>query len=122
MMSDWRKSSRSQGSDHCVEVRLTDDTVYIRDSKYLRDPANDRAAQPVIAIAAEDWPAFLDAASTQATTVVPSCLAIENHHDGAVTLRSAEAITLTYTDLEWHAFLARVQLGEFTPTGHRPAA
>jgi hypothetical protein len=63
IMDQWRKSSHSQGSEHCVEVRFTDDSVYVRDSKYLRDPANDPAAQPIIAVPADEWDSFLQLAA-----------------------------------------------------------
>lgn len=29
----WRKSTRSSGSGQCVEVMMTDDAVYVRDTK-----------------------------------------------------------------------------------------
>jgi hypothetical protein len=63
MITAWYKSSYSQGSNHCVEVRFTDDTVYVRDSKYLRDPANDPSTQPIIAIPADQWDSFLQLAT-----------------------------------------------------------
>ncbi|MTE12790.1 DUF397 domain-containing protein [Nocardia sp. CT2-14] len=57
----WRKSSRSGdgGGGNCVEVLLTDEAVLIRDSKYLRDPANDPAHQPVVSVPGPQWDAFL---------------------------------------------------------------
>ncbi|WP_067818179.1 DUF397 domain-containing protein [Nocardia inohanensis] len=59
----WRKSSYSGdgGGGNCVEVRLAEVAVLIRDSKYLRDPANDPAAQPIISLAGPEWDAFLSA-------------------------------------------------------------
>ncbi|MQY20073.1 DUF397 domain-containing protein [Nocardia macrotermitis] len=64
-MSTWRKSSYSTGSDHCVEVKFADDTVYIRDSKYLRNPANTPANQPILAVPAADWDNFLQLATNR---------------------------------------------------------
>ncbi|MTK30255.1 DUF397 domain-containing protein [Nocardia seriolae] len=59
--SEWRKSSRSGdgGGGNCVEVLLADEAVLIRDSKYLRDSANDPAAQPIIGVSGVEWDVFL---------------------------------------------------------------
>ncbi|ASU78935.1 DUF397 domain-containing protein [Actinopolyspora erythraea] len=52
----WRKSSRSQGADNCVEVAVTSDNVGVRDSK-------DREAGFFTATGSQ-WSAFLDAVKT----------------------------------------------------------
>jgi hypothetical protein len=37
----WRKSTRSQANGNCIEVRLVDGTVQVRDSKDVDGPALD---------------------------------------------------------------------------------
>ncbi|QIS20893.1 DUF397 domain-containing protein [Nocardia terpenica] len=109
--TSWIKSSHSNASQSCVEIRFGDGVVLIRDSKYLRDPANDSAAQPFISIPTDDWPAFLDAAIRFDSR--PGLPAIEHHASGEVSLRAADGTTLTYTAAEWTAFVSGVRAGEF---------
>jgi hypothetical protein len=54
MMLDemWRKATRSANEGACVEVRLADGLVQVRDSK-------DRSG-PVLAFGPRDWVAFID--------------------------------------------------------------
>ncbi|WP_327142332.1 DUF397 domain-containing protein [Nocardia sp. NBC_01327] len=68
----WRKSSFSGdgGGGNCVEVKFSGCSVLIRDSKYLRDPANDPARQPVVAVPLQEWDVFLRMA-VDATLVLP---------------------------------------------------
>ncbi|WP_369640680.1 DUF397 domain-containing protein, partial [Nocardia sp. JMUB6875] len=58
---EWRKSSYSGdgGGGNCVEVLFAADTVLIRDSKYLRDSANDPAGQPIVGVSGAEWDVFL---------------------------------------------------------------
>jgi hypothetical protein len=107
----WFKSSLSGGSDNCVEVQLAGDRVLIRDSKYLRNSANDPATQPVIALPASDWQAFLDAA-TRAEPRAGFPVIIPGP-DGCVSVRDSRGTVLTYTPDEWDAFKAGVVKGEF---------
>ena len=52
MNSEWKKSTRSGGSGgNCVQARLHDSTVQLRDSK---DPAG-----PVLAFDPDTWRAFV---------------------------------------------------------------
>ncbi|MEG8179439.1 DUF397 domain-containing protein [Nocardia terpenica] len=109
----WFKASFSTDSSNCVEIRFGDGVVLIRDSKYLRDPANDSAAQPFISIPARDWPAFLDAARGFDGTIRRGLPAIEHHASGEVSLHAADGTTLTYTAAEWTAFVSGIRAGEF---------
>jgi hypothetical protein len=51
LTSAWKKSERSNGSDSCVEVRLHDQAVQVRDTK-------DRSG-PVLTFESDAWQAFL---------------------------------------------------------------
>ncbi|WP_216900422.1 DUF397 domain-containing protein [Nocardia alni] len=110
--SSWFKSSFSKDAASCVEVRFTPGTVLIRDSKYLRDPANPPAAQPIIAIPAMSWPAFLALALGHAVTA-PNLPTLTTHPDGGATLTSPDGTALTYTQAEWIAYTSGIHAGEF---------
>ena len=43
-----------------MKVNFNGGRVLIRDSKYLRDPANDPALEPTISTTAVEWMSFLD--------------------------------------------------------------
>ncbi|MBU3062846.1 DUF397 domain-containing protein [Nocardia sp. NEAU-G5] len=108
----WFKSSFSRDAASCVEVRFTPGTALIRDSKYLRNPANPPAAQPIIAIPVASWNAFLSLATGHPTTA-PGLPALTVHPDGGATLRSPDGTTLTYTPAEWTAYVSGIHAGEF---------
>lgn len=67
----WFKASYSNNSNACVEVRFDGEFVHIRDSKYLRDPTNDPAQQPIITVTADQWSLFLSE-MTGATPPTPT--------------------------------------------------
>lgn len=113
MTERWRKSTFSQGSEHCVEILATAESVLIRDSKYLRDPANDPAYQPIITIPSPDWPKFLDRALGRPVIRPDGTPTLNRHPDGTITLRDAAGVTLIYTPEEWEAFTAGIAVGEF---------
>ncbi|MEU2034940.1 DUF397 domain-containing protein [Nocardia amamiensis] len=110
----WRKSSYSSGEGQCVEVRFDTAAVYIRDSKYLRDPSNDPAAQPAIAIEANSWPVFLTVAAGSVPDLVDHIPSIERTKDGGTVVRATDGTTLHYTSAEWDAFVAGIRAGEFS--------
>ncbi|MET8779483.1 DUF397 domain-containing protein [Nocardia sp. NPDC004654] len=112
----WRKSSFSNnGGASCVEVNFVGDQALLRDSKYLRDPANDPAVQPVIAMPASLWPIFCDHSLRLAESQVAGVPMIKRRDDGWVTVSSPEAgrIQLTFTPDEWTAFTAGIRNHEF---------
>ncbi|MEG8182577.1 DUF397 domain-containing protein [Nocardia terpenica] len=109
----WFKSSFSKEAASCVEVSFVGDTVLIRDSKYLREPSNVPAAQPIIELSAADWTHFLSLALGRPTPSVPAIHSITHHSDDTVTITATNNTTLTYTPTEWSAFLAGIQAGEF---------
>jgi len=111
----WRKASLSNnGGQSCVEVRFDGDLVRVRDSKYLRDTANDPALQPVITILASRWHDFLKlAAGGGALGETAELPIIERHVGGGASIHAVDGTTLTYTPGEWIAFTAGVRDGEF---------
>jgi hypothetical protein len=107
----WRKAQRSGQNGNCVEVNSDGTTVLIRDSKYLRDSNKDPATQPIIAITAQQWLAFLAAVTER--EVGPSEPAIKVMQDGSATLTAIDGTTLNYTAAEWEAFSLGAGDGEF---------
>lgn len=104
------KSSYSNASQSCVEVRWATDKVLIRDSKYQRDPANNPADQPFIAVPLRIWDTFLQKAVGEIDG--PSGLPTVEQDDLGVSLRF-EGIALRYTRVEWAAFCDGIRAGEF---------
>lgn len=47
----WKKSSRSSGNGSCVEVRLVDESVQVRDTKLGED-------SPILGVGAAGWAGF----------------------------------------------------------------
>lgn len=104
----WRRSSKcSMGS--CVEVLLTDDWVFIRDSKQ-----NDLGAdQPLIPVDPPIWKSFLEEIHGVATVGSNGTLAVKFLDNGWVQLSDIHTGTsLSYDEEEWAAFTAGVTLGE----------
>ncbi|WP_454194103.1 DUF397 domain-containing protein [Nocardia sp. Marseille-Q1738] len=85
-------------------------------AEYRRNPANDPAAEPMIAVPVGQWSAFL--ATATETHSAAAELAIESDPRG-VTLRASDGTALHYTSAEWAAFVAGIRNGEFD---HAPAA
>lgn len=55
LTKEWSKSSLSSGGDNCVEARLTDNGVDVRDSKLGDD-------SPVLSFTDGEWDAFVGGA------------------------------------------------------------
>lgn len=51
----WRKATASSNNGGCVEVRMTDAEIRVRDTK-------DQGAGPELVFTAKEWAAFLDGA------------------------------------------------------------
>ncbi|WP_063062220.1 DUF397 domain-containing protein [Nocardia sienata] len=113
----WRTSSYSgTNGGQCVQVAFGSQTVFIRDSKYLRDPANDPAVQPIIAIDSTLWPRFLDHVKAGSGHPLGDGLPeIEQRTDGYIVLRDSdtEAPAMVFTPTEWAAFIAGAKAQEF---------
>ncbi|MBF6234489.1 DUF397 domain-containing protein [Nocardia farcinica] len=109
--STWFKSSFSKEAANCVEVRFAGDAVLVRDSKYLRDPGNDPARQPVIEISAMRWGAFLAYAVDPGVAPEPGLPVIVRGAHGVVV--SLGGVSLHFTGAEWTAFTSGIAVGEF---------
>ncbi|MQY21583.1 DUF397 domain-containing protein [Nocardia macrotermitis] len=112
--SDWFKSSFSKDATSCVEVRFDGGAVLIRDSKYLRDPANDPARQPVISVHINMWSQFLSNVVETEPNPANSVPSIGRTTDGGAIVRDAHGTALVYTAAEWDAFTAGLRAGEFS--------
>src|SRR5258708_7785938 len=118
----WFTSTRTNDGSQCVEVRFEGEQVLVRDSKYLRDAANDPAAQPIIKIPLREWPAFLAAAVGQQADPLAGLPVIERAANGSATLFGANGAKLDYTPGEWEAFIAGAIDGEFNARSPSAAA
>ncbi len=56
---EWFKSSASADGGCCVEVRILEDSVLVRDSKYGSSGGAAVSAQPVLSYTLDEWQAFL---------------------------------------------------------------
>jgi hypothetical protein len=54
LSENWRKSNRSNNNGACVEARIVDDVIQVRNST---DPAG-----PVVSFTRKEWTAFLGGA------------------------------------------------------------
>lgn len=112
--TQWRKATASNNGGDCVELAFYDDRVLVRDSKYLRDPANDPTTAPIIEIPATSWPAFLTRVLTDnATQPDHQHPRIEHDAAGGTRLHGADGTVLVYTASEWCAFIDGARRGEF---------
>jgi len=108
----WFKSSRSNGKAGCVEVKFDGNLVLIRDSKYLRNPNNDPALQPIMPVSALKWKEFLEKVVGQTVSASVDLPEIERDETGGATLRLA-GVALVYNRMEWDAFVEGILAEEF---------
>lgn len=101
----WFKSTFSNPSQSCVEVKAHRGLVHLRDSK-------DQGCGPVITVDAKRWPGFIDEVLGHAESGSNGVARIESASDGGVRLH-APGVTLSYTRLEWEAFVAGAADGQF---------
>ncbi|QIZ38416.1 DUF397 domain-containing protein [Saccharopolyspora sp. ASAGF58] len=114
----WFKSSFSNPSQACVEVRFSDRAVYVRDSK-------DCGEGPVISVSGNAWSTLLAEVAGRLPVGTSGTIRIVHRTDGGADLQSlpARSLTLSYTAAEWDAFVAGVRAGEFDlPHSAQPAA
>ncbi|MEV6101603.1 DUF397 domain-containing protein [Nocardia sp. NPDC051981] len=109
MSAEFFKSTFSGGDGTCVEVAHGADRVLIRDSKYA-GPSHD---QPVLAIAPELWPAFLDLVLSGNSGRIGDHLSVAISAAGGATLTNPHGTTLDYNPAEWSAFIKGVANAEF---------
>ncbi len=95
------RKSRASGPDggNCVEVAHTTNRVEVRDSK---DPDGPRLTLTVTA-----WRTLTDALLAGTPTD-----AVTHRPDGTTQMQQG-AVTLTFTETEWAAFLTGIRQGEF---------
>ncbi|MEU0542554.1 DUF397 domain-containing protein [Nocardia sp. NPDC005978] len=112
----WFTSSRTNNGNQCVEVRFDGGAVFIRDSKFRRDPARCPADEPIITVSAAEWMRFLDGlrgASAPASDRAAARTLIARPAAGGHTALRHGDTGLVYTPGEWEAFLAGARDGEF---------
>lgn len=110
------KSSFSEGGGQCVLVRRQegDPSIFLRDSKYERNPRNQPEDEPIIEMPATAWTSFAALALDSAHEVVAGCPNVELN-GGGVVLRGIGGTALMFTAYEWDAFRAGLINGEFEP-------
>jgi Domain of unknown function (DUF397) len=106
----WFKSSYSNGSGACVEVKLDPDRVMIRDSK-------DRGHGPIITVTPTQWRIFIDELTGQAPATPDGALTATVSRGGTVQLADAHDKVLTFTPREWISFHAGARANQFDHLG-----
>ncbi len=110
----WVKSRFSNGQCACVELLQRGPTVWIRDSKDLRQPDVDPATVPMIAVPVEVFAGWVETVrSGPLPLVVGPLLTSATEDGGAIITHASSHVALTYTAEEWTAFLAGVEADAF---------
>lgn len=114
----YTKSSYSDGGGNCVLIRRKhgESSIFIRDTKYLRDQRNHPEDEPIIEMPAEAWDSFeslvLGRGGSDAAHGRPD---VEFINDGHTRIRGADGVTLEFTPDEWFAFRIALAGKEFEP-------
>lgn len=95
----WFKATASTDVSSCVEVKITDDAVLVRDTK-------DNGTGPILTFTRKEWTGFLARIRSGACDEAQFTA-------GGVTLSGTAGIVHHYTHMEWLAFLDGVLKGEF---------
>lgn len=98
----WRKSTFSGNGEGCVDVAPASDGVFVRHTKHHEHGE--------IKFTHEQWAAFLAEVRAEAPSANGAAV-IEK--DGTHRVVSAGAVCLRFNDVEWTAFLAGINEGEF---------
>lgn len=115
------KSSYSDAGRVCVLVRrlVGDASIFLRDSKYLRNPNNPPENEPILEMPAEAWPIFeaqvLNSTTPKTNHGQP---AIEFLDNTDVVLHGRDGTILQFTAEEWNAFRAGLADQEFAVSGN----
>lgn len=105
--NDWAKSSYSGPNGNCVEARIDNGHVLVRDSKL-------GAASPVLNFSARDWELFTGEIRDGFACPAGGMIEIWVAKDGIQMLHRADTTTrLCFTWDEWKAFLDGVEANEF---------
>ncbi|WP_212761199.1 DUF397 domain-containing protein [Nocardia uniformis] len=110
------KSSFSEGGGQCVLVRrqADDPNIFLRDSKYERNPRNRPEDEPIIEMPATAWATFAALVLNPTDQLVVAAPEVEfTPEGGGVVLRGNDGATLIFTTDEWEAFRAGLAAGEF---------
>ncbi|MVU77149.1 DUF397 domain-containing protein [Nocardia sp. ET3-3] len=116
----WFKSTRSSETQTCVEVRFDETDVLVRDSKYLRQSANEPDQQPIIRVPKSCWNGFLQLALSKGSGAVAlsqvghDVLTVVVMLGGGVTVTSSgQQVELRFTEAEWDSFVVGILEDEF---------
>lgn len=107
----WFKSTMSSCNGSCVEVRPDNGLIHVRDSKDVA-----LGVERILTVKEAQWARFIrDLVAPYSTNECGETLLFERRSDGHVELRSTLSSTvLTYTSVEWDAFLDGVVKQEFS--------
>ena len=118
----WQVSTYSNGCSACVEVSFVLGRVFIRDSKFHKHSDSFGLTEPSISASEGEWVAFLREVLGSQPLGANGAIGVEYRQDDqeAVVLYSLlEGTRLTYTALEWAAFVAGVTRCQFDPPKHQ---
>lgn len=103
--SDWHKSSHSAHDNGCVEVKMSDTGVAIRDSKL--------ADSPMISFSRQQWSRWLHEVVSDELTNANGVVHVTNHAGTWVVNEVNTETKLMFNEEEWTAFRLGAADGEF---------